>query len=54
MDSIIAATATVTTMVGKVWDLMISNPLLTVFVAVSLIGVGISVFGQIKGAAKGF
>lgn len=53
MDGVISATATIATMVTKVWDLMIANPLLTVFVAASLISVGIAVFGQIKGAARG-
>jgi len=38
---------------GNVWELMTGNPLLTLFLAVSLIGVGVSVFKSIKGASKG-
>ena len=48
-----SSTSTITTLVGNVWTLMTSNPLLLVFLAVSLLGVGIGVFKIIKGASKG-
>lgn len=51
MDAVIAAIPTLTTMVGKVWELMTSNPLLTLFLAVSMISVGVWVFRMIKRAA---
>lgn len=44
---------TVTSLMGEVWTLMTSNPLLTLFLAVSLISVGVSVFRRIKRAARG-
>lgn len=44
-------TSTVTDLVGNVWTLMTSNPLLLTFLCVSLLGVGIGVFRMIKGAA---
>lgn len=45
MDSLVDLT-------NQVWTLMTSNPLLTLFLAVSLISVGVSVFRMIKNAAK--
>lgn len=52
MDAILASTSTLTTLVGDVFELMTANPLLTLFLAASVIGLGISVFKSIKGAAK--
>ncbi|MCD8017391.1 MAG: hypothetical protein LUE97_06305 [Oscillospiraceae bacterium] len=52
MDTILAAVATVTTVVGNVFDMITGNALLVVFVAASLVGVGIKVFKSIKSAAK--
>lgn len=43
---------TLVTLTGEVWELMTSNALLTLFLAVSLISVGVSVFRMIKSAAK--
>ncbi|MEG0970977.1 MAG: hypothetical protein RSE47_07715 [Acidaminococcaceae bacterium] len=52
MTEILAATTTITTLVGNVFTLMTGNPVLLVFLAASLIGVGISVFRKIKSAAR--
>lgn len=39
-------------LLGKIWVLMISNPYLTLFVAASLIPIGVSLFRSIKRAAR--
>ena len=44
---------TITQLMGKVWTLMTSNPLLTVFVAAALIPVGVGAFTAIRNAARG-
>lgn len=44
---------TITELMGKVWTLMTSNPLLTVFVAAALIPVGVGAFVAIRNAARG-
>ena len=53
MAAITGSVSTVTQMVGEVFNMITGNPLLSVFVAASLIGVGISVFRRIKGASRG-
>ena len=50
---IITAMATLVEIMGAVWSVMVSNPLLVVFLAASLLCVGIKLFRKIKGAAKG-
>ncbi len=52
MDAILGAMDTVTSLMGKVWTLMTSNPYLTLFVAAALIPVGVGVFRSIKRAAR--
>lgn len=52
MSSILDSLDTIVSLMGKVWDVMTSNPLLTLFVAVSLLMAGIKVFKRIKAAAK--
>lgn len=52
MDAILAGTSTLTTLVGDVFKLMTANPLLCVFLAASLVGVGIGLFKKFKGASK--
>ena len=47
------AMSTVVTVMGEVWEVMTANPLLVVFLAVSLFGIGIRIFRKVKGAAKG-
>lgn len=44
---------TITDLVTSVWELMTSNPLLSLFLAVSLLGVGVGVFRKIKRASRG-
>lgn len=53
MGAVTAAMSTITTVVGEVFTMITSNPLLCVFMAASLIGVGIAVFRKIKGASGG-
>lgn len=53
MSAVLGAVDTISSLVGKVWDLMTANPVLTVFVAAGLLGVGVTVFGLIKSAARG-
>lgn len=48
-----SAMDTITQLMGKVWTLMTSNPLLTVFVAAGLIPVGVRAFRAIRNAARG-
>ncbi len=52
LATIVSATDTITSMVGKIFDLIVGNPLLCVFCAAGLLGVGISVFRKLKRAAK--
>lgn len=44
---------TVIQLMGKCWDLMTSNPLLVVFVAASLLPIGIGIFVSLRNAARG-
>lgn len=53
MEAVIAAMDTVTQLMGSVWELMTSNPLLTLFVAAGLISVGVGAFVAIRNAARG-
>lgn len=53
MDAIMGALDTITQLMGKVWTLMTSNPLLTLFVAAALIPVGVGAFVAIRNAARG-
>ena len=52
MDAVLGSVDTITTLMTHVWTLMTSNPLLTLFLAVSLISVGVGVFRMIKRAAR--
>ena len=47
------AMSTLVTVMGQVWEVMVANPLLVVFLAASLLSVGIKIFRKVKGAAKG-
>ena len=53
MDAILAGTSTLTKLVGDVFTLMTANPLLTLFLASSLIGLGVSLFRKLRKASKG-
>ncbi|MCI9403739.1 MAG: hypothetical protein HFF04_08720 [Oscillospiraceae bacterium] len=52
MDAILAGTSTLTTLVGDVFTLMTANPLLTLFLASSVIGTGIALFRKLRRASK--
>ena len=53
MAAVMSAMDTVIDLSGKVWELMTSNPVLAVFVAASLIPVGVTIFVSIRNAARG-
>lgn len=53
MSAILSAMETITDLMGKVWDLMTSNPLLTLCVAAGLIPIGVRAFVAIRKAARG-
>lgn len=53
MPAVLGAFETVTSLMNSVWTLMTSNPLLTLFLAVGLLSIGVRAFRQIKRAAKG-
>ena len=53
MEAIVAATTTVTTLVGDVFEIITGNPLLVVFVSIGLIGSAIGLFRRFKGASRG-
>ena len=52
MAAVLGSMDTLTKLTSSVWDMMTSNPLLTLFLAVGLIGVGVRVFMSVKHAAK--
>ena len=53
MPAVLGAFDTVTSLMNSVWQLMTSNPLLTLFLASGLLTIGVRAFRQIKRAAKG-
>ena len=53
MSAVIGAVDTIVELMGKVWELMTSNPLLTLFVAASLLPIGIALFTSLRNAARG-
>ncbi len=53
MSAVISSVDTITELMGKVWELMTANPLLTLFVAASLLPVGIALFTSLRNAARG-
>ena len=52
LSAILTGTETVITLVGNVFTLITSNPLLCVFAAVGLLGVGVGVFKMLKRASR--
>lgn len=52
VTGLVASTDTIVTMVGKVWTLMMSNPLLKTYVGAGLLSVGIGFFLYLKKAAR--
>ena len=53
LTPVINAISTLIELVGPVFTVMIANPLLVVFLAASLLTLGIRIFRKLKGAAKG-
>lgn len=53
MSAVMSALDTVIQLMGKCWDLMTSNPLLALFVAASLLPIGIGIFTSLRNAARG-
>lgn len=51
-DAVLSSMDTFGSLMTKVWNLMTANALLTLFLAVSLLAVGVRVFRMIKGAAR--
>lgn len=52
MTTLLGGITTITTLVGDTFTMITGNPLLTVFAATSLVGVGIGVFRRLKRAAR--
>lgn len=52
LAAVVSAASTVTDMSANVFEMIVANPLLCVFCATSLIGIGISVFKRLKRAAR--
>ena len=53
MPAVMSSFTVVTNLMNSVWELMTSNPLLTLFLAAGLLSIGVRAFRQIKRAAKG-
>lgn len=51
--TILGNVGSIKTVVGDVWDVMTANPILCVFICVSLLSVGFAVFRKAKRAARG-
>lgn len=52
MDAVLSATDTVANLMGKVWNIMTANPLLTVIVAAGVLTIGLGIFKKVKKTAK--
>ncbi len=48
MDAVLSATDTIATLMGKVWTIMTSNPLLTLFLAAGVLSIGLVIFRKVK------
>ena len=51
--AVMSALDTVIQLMGKCWNLMISNPLLALYVAAGLLPIGIGIFTSLRNAARG-
>lgn len=51
LSAVILAADTVTAFIGKAWSLLVSNPLLAVYLASGLIGLGLAKFLRMRRAA---
>ena len=52
MGRLLAAVDDLLEVMGVVWDVMTSNPLLLVLLVGSLLALGVRIFRKVKGAAK--
>lgn len=52
LSAITGAVSTLTTVVGDVFQMIVSNPLLCVFAAAGLVSVGITVFRKLKRVSR--
>ena len=52
MQTLMAGFEYVVMLLEEVWGLLLSNPLLTLFLAAGLVTVGVRAFKRLKGAAK--
>lgn len=53
VTSILSNVSSIKTVVSNVWDVMTGNPILCVFICVSLLSIGFAVFRKAKRAARG-
>lgn len=53
MAAVMSGMDTVIDLIEKCWELMTSNPLLAVFLAASLIPIGVSIFTVLRNASRG-
>lgn len=53
VTSILSNVSSIKTVVSDVWDVMTGNPILCVFICVSLLSIGFVVFRKAKRAARG-
>ena len=52
MNTLMAGFEYVVMLLEKVWELLLSNPLLCLFLAAGLVSVGVRAFKRLKSAAK--
>ena len=50
---ITSGVSTIVDLFGQVWTLMISNPLIMVFVGASLVTMALGIFKKVKNSSKG-
>ena len=53
VTSILSNVSSIKTVVADVWDVMTGNPILCVFICVSLLSIGFAVFRKAKRDARG-
>lgn len=52
ISTVLSGVDTLSTLVSKVFDLMVANPVLLVLLAGALIGAGIAIFRKLRSAAR--
>lgn len=53
LTKVMEAVPEVIGLAGDMLDAMVGNPILVVFIAVGFVGIGLSIFRKMKGAARG-